>query len=90
MARRLVESGDFHGFPSREPLNSSLKLNEDWKKWDWDLLKREYSSCQQTTQVCQKPMKAFGSFRERFMRHAFCCSRRLQTPDDPNCSSSLV
>lgn len=65
------------------------ETSKEWTVWDWDLMKRAYSTCTQSTQVCQRPMKHYGAFREKFMRHTFCCARHLQTPHDPLCLSQL-
>ncbi|CAL1167693.1 unnamed protein product [Cladocopium goreaui] len=65
------------------------ETHEEWKVWDWDMMKRAYSTCTQSTQICQRPMKHYGAFREKFMRHTFCCARHLQTPEDPRCLSQV-
>eukprot|EP00435_Cladocopium_sp_Y103_P047197 s322_g13.t2 len=65
------------------------ETHEDWKVWDWDVMKRAYSTCTQSTQICQRPMKYYGAFREKFMRHTFCCARYLQTPADPKCTTQV-
>lgn len=65
------------------------ETHEEWKVWDWDMMKRVYSTCTQSTQICQRPMKHYGAFREKFMRHTFCCARHLQTPEDPRCLSQV-
>ncbi|CAJ1456100.1 unnamed protein product, partial [Effrenium voratum] len=58
-----------------------------WQTWNWDTLKKDFSQCSRSSESCQRPLKHYGAFRERFMRHLFCCSRRLQTPQDPKCES---
>jgi len=62
--------------------------HKDWDTWDWDLMKRAYSTCTESTQICQRPMKHYGAFREKFMRHTFCCARYKQS-GDMNCTSAI-
>lgn len=61
----------------------------DWKQWDWGILKAEYSHCSRSSDYCQRPLKHYGAFRERFMQNLFCCARHLQTVDDVQCKSPL-
>eukprot|EP00439_Symbiodinium_sp_Y106_P000054 s2158_g1.t1 len=60
-----------------------------WQNWDWAKLKDEYGHCSGSSTVCQRPLKHYGAFRERFMQNLFCCSRHLQTPDDVGCDSPI-
>ncbi|CAE7301863.1 PP1 [Symbiodinium sp. CCMP2592] len=60
-----------------------------WQNWDWAKLKDEYGHCSGSSTVCQRPLKHYGAFRERFMQNLFCCSRHLQTSDDVGCDSPI-
>lgn len=60
-----------------------------WRQWDWGILKAEYSHCSRSSETCQRPLKHYGAFREQFMQHLFCCSRRLQTFEDERCEGPL-
>eukprot|EP00435_Cladocopium_sp_Y103_P032570 s925_g8.t1 len=60
-----------------------------WRQWDWGVLKAEYSHCSRSSDMCQRPLKHYGAFREQFMQHLFCCSRRLLTFEDERCEGSL-
>lgn len=90
------------GFDHCEALRASVgELNEEWQAqanavwptWDWDQLKEEYWVCQQKARgrsldTCDIPLRRFGSFREEFLQHTFCCARDQLTTDDPECADA--
>jgi len=90
------------GFDHCESLRASVgELNEEWRAkakavwptWDWEVLKEEYWLCQQRSHgksldSCDVALRRFGSFREEFLQHTFCCARDQLTTDDPECADA--